>query len=162
MPNPDYSALVAAQREFFLTGATRPASWRKAQLQAVKAMFTENRNELYDALWRDLRRNAFDAEMIDVGLSAKNADYVSEHLDRWMEPERVHTPLIFEPGHALIRRDPLGVTLIIGAWNEPLVTVFAPVAAAFGAGNVVVVLCQEGARAPCCTRDEGGPFGAVL
>jgi len=28
--------------------------------------------------------------------------------------------------------------------------------------NSVVVLCQEGARAPCCTRDEGGPFGAVL
>ena len=24
------------------------------------------------------------------------------------------------------------------------------------------VLCQEGARAPCCTRDEGRPFGAVL
>src|SRR5215469_12496966 len=24
------------------------------------------------------------------------------------------------------------------------------------------VLCQEGARASCCTRDEGGPFGAVL
>jgi hypothetical protein len=28
--------------------------------------------------------------------------------------------------------------------------------------GAVVVLCQEGARAPCCTRDEGGPFGAVL
>jgi hypothetical protein len=28
--------------------------------------------------------------------------------------------------------------------------------------KIVVVLCQEGARAPCCTRDEGGPFGAVL
>jgi len=26
----------------------------------------------------------------------------------------------------------------------------------------LVVLCQEGARAPCCTRDEGRPFGAVL
>ena len=24
------------------------------------------------------------------------------------------------------------------------------------------VLCQEGAKAPCCTRDEGGPFGAAL
>ena len=143
MPNPDYSALVAAQREFFLTGATRPASWRKAQLQAVKAMFTENRNELYDALWRDLRRNAFDAEMIDVGLSAKNADYVSEHLDRWMEPERVHTPLIFEPGHALIRRDPLGVTLIIGAWNEPLLLLFAPLVAAFAGGNVAVLKPSE-------------------
>ena len=28
--------------------------------------------------------------------------------------------------------------------------------------KAAVVLCQEGARAPCCTRDEGGPFGAVL
>ena len=29
--------------------------------------------------------------------------------------------------------------------------------------RAMVVLCQEGARAPCCTRDEGGgPFGAVL
>jgi hypothetical protein len=28
--------------------------------------------------------------------------------------------------------------------------------------NAEAVLCQEGARAPCCTRDEGGPFGAVL
>ena len=29
-------------------------------------------------------------------------------------------------------------------------------------GEAVAVLCQEGARAPCCTRDEGRPFGAVL
>ena len=29
-------------------------------------------------------------------------------------------------------------------------------------GDAVVALCQEGARAPCCTRDEGRPFGAVL
>jgi len=28
--------------------------------------------------------------------------------------------------------------------------------------DAAVALCQEGARAPCCTRDEGGPFGAVL
>jgi S-(hydroxymethyl)glutathione dehydrogenase / alcohol dehydrogenase len=29
-------------------------------------------------------------------------------------------------------------------------------------GYGAVVLCQEGAKAPCCTRDEGGPFGAAL
>ena len=32
----------------------------------------------------------------------------------------------------------------------------------YGRQEGAVVLCQEGARAPCCTRDEGGPFGAVL
>ena len=36
MPNLDYSALVAKQREFFLSGATRPVAWRKAQLEALK------------------------------------------------------------------------------------------------------------------------------
>ena len=28
--------------------------------------------------------------------------------------------------------------------------------------KAMVVLCQEDARASCCTRDEGGPFGAAL
>jgi hypothetical protein len=37
-----------------------------------------------------------------------------------------------------------------------------PLARGFVRKKVEVVLCQEGARAPCCTRDEGGPFGAVL
>jgi acyl-CoA reductase-like NAD-dependent aldehyde dehydrogenase len=143
MPNPDYSALVAKQREFFLTGQTRPASWRKAQLQAVKTMITENRNELCDALWKDLRRNAIDADQIDVAFSARNADYALEHLDNWMEPERVHMPLLFEPGHAHVRRDPLGVTLIIGAWNEPLLLLFAPLVAAFAGGNVAVLKPSE-------------------
>ncbi len=29
-------------------------------------------------------------------------------------------------------------------------------------GRRAKALCQEDARASCCTRDEGGPFGAVL
>src|ERR1035438_9810277 len=55
MTKSDYSVLVAQQREFFLSGATRPDSWRKAQLEAVKALFTENHDELCDALWKDLQ-----------------------------------------------------------------------------------------------------------
>ena len=73
MPNPDYSALVARQREYFLSGCTRPASWRKAQLETLKAMFTENHDELCDALWRDLRRNVVDADLMDVTYNVKEA-----------------------------------------------------------------------------------------
>jgi hypothetical protein len=42
MPKPDYSALVARQREYFLSCATRPIAWR--------ALLTENHDELCDAL----------------------------------------------------------------------------------------------------------------
>ena len=143
MPNLDYTALVARQREFFLSGSTRPAAWRKAQLEAIKALFTENHDELCDALWQDLRRNVVDADLMDVAYNVKEANYALEHLDAWMKPERVHTPLIFEPGHVRVRRDPLGVTLIISTWNEPFMLLFAPLVAAFAGGNTAVLKPSE-------------------
>ncbi len=143
MADPDYSALVASQREYFLSGSTRPASWRKAQLEAVKALFTENHDELCAALWKDLRRNVTDADLMDVEYNVKEADYALKHLDAWMEPQRVHTPLVFEPGHVRVRRDPLGVTLIIGAWNEPFMLLFAPLVAAVAGGNTAVLKPSE-------------------
>ena len=45
MANPDYSDLVTRQREYFLSGSTRPVAWRKAQFEAVKA-FVEHHNML--------------------------------------------------------------------------------------------------------------------
>src|SRR5215475_4541163 len=139
----DYSALVAAQRDYFLAGNTRPVSWRKAQLEAVKAMFTEHHDELCAALWQDLRRNVIDADYMDVTYNVKEADYALEHLDTWVKPEPVHTPLVFQPGHVRIRRDPLGVTLIIGAWNEPFMLLFAPLVAALAGGNTAVLKPSE-------------------
>ena len=88
MPTPDYSELVARQREFFFSGATRDVAWRKTQLQALRALFTENRDELCDALWKDLRRNVVDADLMDVAYNVKEADYALKHLDGWMEPDR--------------------------------------------------------------------------
>jgi aldehyde dehydrogenase (NAD+) len=143
MTSPDFSALVARQREFFLSGATRPVAWRKAQLEALKALFTENHDELCDALWKDLRRNVVDADLMDVAYNVKEAEYALKHVDAWMKPERVPTPLVLEPGHVRVRRDPLGVTLIVGAWNEPFMLLFAPLAAAFAGGNTAVLKPSE-------------------
>ncbi len=143
MPNPDFSALVARQREYFLSGATRPISWRKSQLEALKAMLRENHDELCDALWKDLRRNVNDADLMDVAYNVKEADYALGHLDAWMAPEHVRTPLVLEPGHVRVRRDPFGVTLIIGAWNEPFMLLFAPLVAAFAGGNTAVLKPSE-------------------
>ena len=42
----DYPTLVARQREYCLAGQTRPAAWRRSHLEAVKALFTENHDEL--------------------------------------------------------------------------------------------------------------------
>ena len=139
----DYPTLVARQREYFLAAQTRPAAWRKSQLEAVKALFTENHDELCDALWKDLRRNVIDADLMDVTYCAKEADYALQHFADWMAPQRAPMPLVFQPGHIRVRRDPLGVTLIIGAWNEPFMLTFGPLTAALAGGNTAVLKPSE-------------------
>ncbi|CAN7784148.1 aldehyde dehydrogenase family protein [Paraburkholderia hospita] len=143
MASPDYSALVSSQREFFLSGATRPATWRSAQLEAVKALFTENHDELCDALWKDLRRSVNDADLMDVAYCAKEAEHALKHLHTWMKPTNEPMPVVFRPGHIVVHRDPLGVTLIIGAWNEPFMLTFGPLTAALAAGNTAVLKPSE-------------------
>ena len=78
-----------------------------------------------------------------VTYCAKEADYALQHFADWMEPQRAPMPLVFQPGHIRVRRDPLGVTLIIGAWNEPFMLTFGPLTAALAGGNTAVLKPSE-------------------
>jgi acyl-CoA reductase-like NAD-dependent aldehyde dehydrogenase len=140
---PDYSGLVSGQREYFLSGKTRPAAWRTEQLQAVKTMIDECRDDMYQALWHDLRRNRTDADLMDVDYNIREAEYALDHLHEWMKAVHEPTPLLMEPGHVRVRRDPFGVTLIIGAWNEPYMLTLAPLVAAIAGGNTAVLKPSE-------------------
>ena len=106
-------------------------------------MVTENREAMYEALAKDLRRNQVDADLMDVEFNVKEVDHALKHLHEWMEPEHPHTPLLFEPGHLQVRHDPLGVTLIIGAWNEPFMLTIGPLVPAIAAGNTAVIKPSE-------------------
>jgi aldehyde dehydrogenase (NAD+) len=67
-----------------------------------------------------------------------------KHLAEWLNPEHIPTPLVCKPGRVRVRRDPFGVTLIIGAWNEPFMLLFGPFVAALAAENVAVLKPSEG------------------
>ena len=83
----DYTDLVAAQRAYFLSGATRPVAWRRAQLEALKALLKDNRGRFYSALYEDLRRNEVDADLMDIGHCINEADYALKHMESWLKPE---------------------------------------------------------------------------
>ncbi len=59
-----------------------------------------------------------------------------------------------EPGHVRVRRDPLGVTLVIGAWNEPFMLTLGPLVSAIAAGNTAVVKPSEVAEASAAVVAE--------
>src|SRR5262249_47911733 len=135
--------LVAGQREYFRSGATRPVEWRRQQLEAMRILLADNRERFFATLDYDLRRNDTESDLMDVGFCVKEAEYALRHLRDWVKAEREPTPLLLKPGHVRVRRDPLGVTLIIGPWNEPLMLTFGPLVPALAAGNTAVIKPSE-------------------
>src|SRR3954451_14433539 len=147
MTTPDFSDLVARHRAYFRTGATRSAEWREGQLAALKAMMTDRAGEFHAALWTDLRRNRTDADLTDVKFLAAEADHALTHLRQWMQPLSAGTPPALGPAHVQVQFDPLGVGLIIGTWNYPLMLALSPLIAAIAGGNAAVVKPSEVAPA---------------
>jgi aldehyde dehydrogenase (NAD+) len=57
-----------------------------------------------------------------------------------MKKESVPTPISLGVGSSCaILQEPLGVVLVISAWNYPVYTALPPVAAAIAAGNCVIL-----------------------
>src|SRR5713101_5292492 len=147
MSIPDFSALVSKHRNYFRSGATRPVEWREGQLTALRAMMTDPAEDFYAALWSDLRRNRTDADLTDVKFLATEADHALSHLRQWMKPVSVSTPPVLGPARVQVQFDPLGVGLIIGTWNYPLMLTLSPLIAAISGGNAAVIKPSEMAAA---------------
>jgi len=139
----DFSKLAADHRAYFLSGVTRSAEWRESQLRALRSMMKDHAEDFYAALWSDLRRNRIEADFVDVKFMTSEIDHVLAHLRRWMKPVPVSTPYQLTPSHAEVRFDPLGIGLIIGTWNYPLMLTLSPLVAAISAGNGAVIKPSE-------------------
>jgi acyl-CoA reductase-like NAD-dependent aldehyde dehydrogenase len=139
----DFGSLVYRHRKYFQSGATRSLEWREKQLIALRAMMKDHAEDFYGALWTDLRRNRVDSDWTDVKYITSEANHTLAHLRRWMRPQRVSTPLVLKPSHARVRFDPLGVGLIIGAWNYPVMLTLSPLIAAISGGNAAVIKPSE-------------------
>jgi len=147
MSTPDFGALLSGHRKYFQSGATRSARWRKEQLIALRAMMKDRAEEFYSALWTDLRRNRIDSDWTDLKYISSEADHTIAHLRRWMKPLPVNTPLVLMPSRTQVRLDPLGVGLIIGPWNYPVMLTLSPLIAAISGGNAAVIKPSEVAAA---------------
>ena len=132
-----------ALRAYFETGATKPLSWRLSQLDALEHFLMEREQDIEDALRADLRKPPTEAFTSEAGIALSELRLTRRKLASWMKPERVRTSKIAMPGRSYIYREPLGVALIIGAWNYPLHLVLVPLIGAIAAGNCAVLKPSE-------------------
>ncbi|RLD24824.1 MAG: aldehyde dehydrogenase [Bacteroidetes bacterium] len=135
--------LVANQRTYFNTHATKSIKFRLQQLKRLKKVLQSNEALLYDAIYSDFKKSQFDTYISELALVYHDIDEACKNLQKWSRKRRVRTNLLNFPGTSYILPEPLGVCLVIGAWNYPYQLSLAPMVAAMAAGCTVVLKPSE-------------------
>jgi len=138
---------LLAMRLFFETGATKKYEFRKKQLIALKKGVEKYEQEIYDALYTDLKKSKEECWVTENGFLIAEINAAIHNLKSWMEADRATTNLLNLPSSSYVIHEPLGIVLIIGPWNYPLQLLFTPLVGAIAAGNCVVVKPSEFAPA---------------
>lgn len=120
----------------FSTGRTKSLAWRRWQLKQLWFLIEDNEDRINEALRKDLNRHRFESMLGDI--SAVKGDVLShlKHMKEWTADESLDAGFLarYLTG-GRIRKDPLGVALIIGAWNFPFALLLTPMIAAITAGE---------------------------
>lgn len=135
----DISRIIASQREYYLTHATRSIDFRIENLKKLKQAILKYENRLYDSLKKDLGKSSFEAYEAEIGFTLKELSAHIANLRKWAKPTRIRTDLVNFYSKSFIVHEPLGVILVMAPWNYPFQLLFNPLVGAISSGNCVVL-----------------------
>jgi aldehyde dehydrogenase (NAD+) len=135
--------IIQQQKEYFNTNATKPLSYRIGHLKKLKTVLKNYEGELSGAIFRDFQKGGFNTFLTEFSGLYVELNQAIKKLNRWAKVRRVRTNLLNFPCGSYIMPEPLGVCLIIGAWNYPINLTIAPAIAAIAAGNTVILKPSE-------------------
>ena len=135
--------LVSQQRNYFKTHETKDIKFRLAQLNKLETILRSSENLLYEAIYKDFKKSEFDTYVSELALLYHDIKDAKRNLRKWAKVKRVGTNMLNFPAKSYIIPEPLGVCLVIGAWNYPYQLTLAPVIAAMAAGNTLIIKPSE-------------------
>ena len=135
----DYSAMLAKQKEFFLSGKTLPYKARRENLGKLLSALKANEDAIIAALHEDLGKSPFESYATEIGIAYGEIRYLMKHLRPLMAKKRVASPITIFKASSYTVSEPMGNTLIFSPWNYPLQLTIVPLAAAIAGGNTAIV-----------------------
>jgi aldehyde dehydrogenase (NAD+) len=138
-----YSEILEKQQRFFNSNATKDIQFRKNQLKLFLSILQKNEARLDEAIYKDFKKSAFENFATELSLLYGELKHSIKKVAYWSEKKYVGTNLANLPGSSYIIPEPLGNTLIIGAWNYPYLLSLHPAISALAAGNTVIVKPSE-------------------
>ncbi len=133
------------QRSAYLSQPTPDYAQRKADLQALRSLLSENMEDIIAAISTDYgnrsRHETIFAEVVTVLDGINDA---LKHLKKWMKVQSRHVDLSLYPGaRNRVIPQPLGVVGLIVPWNFPINLSFSKLTSVFAAGNRAMVKMSE-------------------
>lgn len=135
--------IIEKQRTFFDSNITKNVKFRIEQLYKIKNLVKQNENLLYKAIYNDFSKSEFDTYASELSLLYHEISIAIKNVKKWSKIKRVSTGLVNFPAKSYIIPEPLGVSLVIGAWNYPYQLSFVPAITAIAAGNTVILKPSE-------------------
>lgn len=134
---------IERQRAFFYSNQTKDLNFRKAQLKKLRTAIKSYEPKVLEAIYQDFKKSEFEAYSTEFALLYQDIDEAISQLKSWAKTRSISSNLLNFPSKGYIIPEPLGVCLVIGAWNYPFQLSFAPIIAAIAAGNTVVLKPSE-------------------
>ncbi|ULQ58835.1 aldehyde dehydrogenase [Brucepastera parasyntrophica] len=131
--------LVAMQRSFFNSGATRPVSFRIENLKKLYNALTAYEPQILEALRTDLGKSDFESFSTEILILSTEIKQMIKNVSRWTKASKRSAGLLNFPSKAKVYHDPHGVCLIMSPWNYPLQLTLTPLAGAIAAGNTAII-----------------------
>ncbi|XP_063097968.1 aldehyde dehydrogenase, dimeric NADP-preferring isoform X1 [Cavia porcellus] len=164
-----FSEVVKQARAAFNSGRTRPLQFRIQQMEALRRMIKERGPDITRALAADLhkvllprngrplfgrvgqrrdrdrdsRENEWTSYYEEMVYVLEEIEHMIKKLPEWAADEPVEKTPQTQQDEPYIHSEPLGVVLIIGAWNYPFNLIVQPMVGAIAAGNAVVLKPSE-------------------
>ena len=139
----DFQNILSDQRNLFNSQKTKNLKFRKMYLEKLKEVLLKNEELLYDSIYKDFGKSKFDTFTTEISFVLKDINYFLKNLNSLAKPKKVRTNLANQLGSSKIYPEPLGCTLVIGAWNYPYQLSLSPVVAALAAGNTCILKPSE-------------------
>ena len=135
--------IVQAQRAFFDTHQTKEVAFRKKTLRQFLSVLKNHEKEVYDALYKDLKKPAYETYLSEYFVVVKETKNMLRNLKRWSAPKRMPNSILNFPSKDYLVPEPYGCTLHISPWNYPFQLSLNTVVGAVAAGNTVVLKPSE-------------------
>ena len=137
--------LKEGHTRFFKTHKNKPLKVRIQSLKKLKKVLEDKEQDIYDALYKDLKKPVFESFSSELLMVHKEIDSFIKNIKEWAEPKSISGSLINFPSQDFLLYEPYGTVLMISPWNYPFQLAMVPLIGAVATGNTVILKPSESA-----------------